>query len=146
MTRNSSINPGHGSGIILVSSCLVGLCTRYDGQSKPSRDCLAQLRGRTWIPVCPEQLGGLATPRAPADLIGGDGAAVLDGRATVVTRDGQDVTEAFVRGAQQCLAIARQQDITCAYLKADSPSCGSGAQPGVTAALLGRHNIRVREF
>ncbi len=133
-------------GIILVSSCLVGLCTRYDGRSKPSSACLAQLRGRTWIPVCPEQLGGLPTPRSPADLTGGDGAGVLDHRARVITREGRDVTDAFIRGAEQCLAIARQQDITRAYLKADSPSCGSGTKPGVTAALLMRHNIRITEF
>ncbi|MDH4317629.1 MAG: DUF523 domain-containing protein, partial [Desulfobulbaceae bacterium] len=86
------------SGVVLVSACLVGMCTRYDGKVKPSTGCMEELRGQVWIPVCPEQLGGLPTPRPAADLVGGDGVAVLAGRAAVITKEGRDVTESFVRG------------------------------------------------
>ena len=134
------------SEIFLVSSCLVGLCTRYDGQTKPSSACLEQLSGHHWIPVCPEQLGGLPTPRSPADLVGGDGHDVLTGKATIITRDGQDVTRHFIRGAEQCLAIAREQRIKTAYLKRGSPSCGLHPRKGVTAALLLQHGIKIIEF
>ena len=89
--------------IYLVSACLVGLCTRYDSRLKPDEECIRKLSGRHWVPVCPEQLGGLPTPRAPADLVGGDGNDVLAGRARVVTRDGVDVTSHFIGGARQCL-------------------------------------------
>ncbi|MCI5141219.1 MAG: DUF523 domain-containing protein, partial [Candidatus Electrothrix sp. ATG1] len=63
----------------LISCCLVGLCTRYDGQSKPDKYCLKYLKDFIYIPVCPEQLGGLPTPRPPAELNGGDGMDVLTG-------------------------------------------------------------------
>jgi len=131
---------------ILVSSCLVGLCTRYDGQIKPSEECLEQLRGHTWIPVCPEQLGGLPTPRPAADLVGGDGTAVLDGWAAVITKDGEDVTANFIRGAAQCLEVVRAQGVRLAFLRAKSPSCGLGPLKGVTAAMLEKNGVELREF
>lgn len=62
--------------IVLVSACLTGLRTRYDGRSKTSTACLQRLEGAIWLPVCPEQLGGLATPRCAANLIGGNGAEI----------------------------------------------------------------------
>ena len=86
--------------------------------------------------MCPEQLGGLPTPRIAADLVGGDGHDVLAGRAQVVTKNGRDVTKNFILGAKQVLEIARQQKIAKVYLKARSPSCGLTPQIGVTAALL----------
>ena len=132
--------------IFLVSACLTGLCTRYDGQSKPSSACLEKLAGHAWIPVCPEQLGGLPTPRTAADLVGGDGNDVLAGRASVVDRLGNDVTSPFVQGARQCLAIAQAQNITVALLKARSPSCGLTPATGVTAALLSANGIQVIEY
>lgn len=132
--------------ILLVSACLTGLCTRYDGLSKPSAACMEHLAGRNWIPVCPEQLGGLPTPRTAADLTGGDGFAVLAGQASVIDREGRDVTEQFIRGAEQCLAIARARNITVALLKAGSPSCGLTPATGVTAALLSANGIRVVEY
>ena len=81
-------------------------------------------------------MGGLPTPRTPADLIGGDGHDVLGGRAKVVNRDGLDVTANFIIGARQILEIARQQGITKVFLKAGSPSCGLTPRIGVTVALL----------
>lgn len=132
---------------ILVSACLVGLRCRYDGQCKPSPACMAALAGRTWLPVCPEQQGGLPTPRPPAELSGGDGHAVLAGRARVLRRDGRgDVTEEFIRGARQVLIVARAQAVELALLKASSPSCGLWPRPGVLAALLLAHGIETRQF
>ncbi len=131
--------------IVLVSACLTGLRTRYDGRSKTSTACLQRLDGTIWLPVCPEQLGGLPTPRCAADLIGGDGAEVLRGRATVICRDGSDVTHQFITGAKQVLAIARSQPVSSICLKARSPSCGVSAL-GVTAALLVEHGFTLEEF
>jgi len=157
----------------LVSACLAGLCTRYDGRSKPDRTCLALLEKMDWLPVCPEQLGGLPTPRTPADMYmkarlfpclttatftpfvvpasgmrvtGGDGHDVLAGRAAVIDRNGVDVSKQFILGARQVLAIARAQNINLALLKSGSPSCGVSGRPGVTAALLQEHGIECREF
>lgn len=130
----------------LVSSCLIGLCTRYDGRSKPDTACLQALRDFHYIPVCPEQLGGMPTPRTAADLTGGDGMDVLKGRAVVITRDGLDVSREFIAGARAVLHIAQAQDIKLAMLKAKSPSCGMTPVLGVTAALLGEHGIRIIEF
>jgi uncharacterized protein YbbK (DUF523 family) len=130
----------------LVSSCLIGLCTRYDGCSRPDSRCLTRLRHCHYIPVCPEQLGGLATPRIAADLTDGDGEAVLDGRARVISKEGADVTRQFLAGAEAVLQIAQGQNIRLALLKARSPSCGMTPQLGVTAALLHRHGIRLIEF
>jgi len=130
----------------LVSACLVGLCTRYDGKSKADTECLQYLAKRPWIPLCPEQLGGLPTPWTPADLCGGNGHDVLRGQAAVLDKNGRDVSVCFVRGARQVLAIARAQHITEALLKGRSPSCSLQAPVGVTAALLLEHNITCREF
>ena len=130
----------------LVSACLVGLCTRYDGQIKTTRDYPAPMRAMTWIPVCPEQLGGLPTPREAADIVGGDGADVLAGTAQVITTSGLDVTAEFIRGARQVLHIARLQNTSTACLKARSPSCAVHGRMGVTAALLQSAGIELIEL
>ena len=102
---------------VLVSFCLLGAQCRYDGQCKPPLAELARLQARVdLIPICPEQLGGLATPRPPAERRG----------SRVVTASGLDVTEAYARGAQQVLQLARQFSCRAAILKAKSPACGSG--------------------
>ncbi len=139
-------NTSTASRPYLVSACLLGLPTRYDGTSRPCPTCRAELAGRNWVPVCPEQLGGLPTPRPPADLVGGDGKAVLAGRARVVTRSGVDVTDQFLRGAEMVLTLARELQVTGAFLKGGSPSCGCGRILGVTAALLQSEGFMVREF
>lgn len=132
--------------LYIVSACLVGLKTRYDCQVKASSECMDALEGALWIPVCPEQLGGLSTPREPADLIDGDGFDVLEGMAKVIARNGKGVTKEFLSGAQQVLAIAEQQEVEAVYLKSKSPSCGLTPKIGVTAALLKKEGFLVREF
>ena len=103
---------------ILVSACLLGIPCRYDGAGKadPAIEKLRQ-GGHTLIPVCPEILGGLPTPRPPAERL-------PDGR--VVTREGKDVTAEYRSGAEQALALARKQGCVLAVLKERSPSCGRG--------------------
>lgn len=130
----------------LVSACLLGLCTRYDGRTKTHHQCLAQITGTICIPICPEQLGGLPTPREAADIVGGDGTSVLAGTAGVFTKSGIDVTAEFIRGAEQVLQIATLQNVSMAFLKARSPSCAVTGKTGVTAALLRSAGIILTEF
>lgn len=132
--------------IYLVSACLAGLCSRYDGQTRPHPGCRQYLQNGIWIPFCPEQMGGLATPRTAADLTHGDGNAVLTGRARVITRDGVDVSRQFIKGAEQSLLLAQSQPVTAILLKSRSPSCGVSGTTGVTAALLQRHGFLLVEF
>ena len=141
---------------ILVSRCLLGHRVRYDGGAHGPYDLLQQWldEGRV-VALCPEVAGGLPTPRPPAEIAGGQGAQVLDGRLPVLTIDGADVTAAFVAGAQQALELVQAHGIRLALLKARSPSCGnlenydgsfSGvrvAGEGVTAALLRRAGVQV---
>lgn len=147
--------PPNSKRVVAVSACLLGERCRYDGRDKLDDALVAALRaeGATIVPVCPEVLGGLSTPRPAAEIRGGDGGDVLDGRARVVVKDsGRDVTEEYLRGARAALAIARGAGATEAVLKERSPSCGSsevhrdgGPKPGegVAAALFRRHGIRV---
>ncbi len=132
--------------MFLVSACLLGLETRYDLKTKSDPKILKLAKGQLLVPICPEQLGGLPTPRPPAQIIGGNGLDVLMGTASVVDEDGRDVTREFIRGAQQVLRIARLLDIEKAYLKAKSPSCGYRMVLGVTAALLVSSGISVVEI
>lgn len=102
---------------ILVSACLLGVRCRYDGASKPNAAVLKLMERHTLIPVCPEQLGGLATPRPPAERQGD----------AVRTQSGTDVTEQYCRGAEEALRLCRIYGCEAAVLKERSPSCGSGA-------------------
>ncbi len=141
--------------MILVSACLVGCRCRYDQGAKPHDPVIVLVREGKAVPVCPEQMGGLPTPRLPAEIIGGDGDDVLDGRARVVNAAGEDVTDQFLAGAREALRMAEAAGAKAAVLKERSPSCGSAAiydgtfqgavRPGqgVTAALLRRHGIAV---
>ncbi|MFT5727289.1 MAG: hypothetical protein ACI8PB_001424 [Desulforhopalus sp.] len=131
--------------VYLISSCLLGLCTRYDGKIKFYPETLKKLHDAILIPVCAEQLGGLSTPREAADLTNGDGNDVINAKAVVVTKSGNDVTAAFIQGAEQVLKIAQMQNVSTAILKARSPSCGVSGNIGVTAALLQKHNIETIE-
>ena len=143
------------SEIYLVSACLLGVPCAYDGQGRLVEPLLALTTLGYVAPICPEVAGGLPIPRPPAEIVGGDGADVLDGRARVVTVAGEDVTAAYVRGAERALAATARHGITVAILKQRSPSCGSThihdgthsgtlkAGQGVTTALLRRHGVAV---
>ncbi|MCL6450941.1 MAG: DUF523 domain-containing protein [Acetobacteraceae bacterium] len=146
-------DPGRAPGAVLVSACLLGLCCRYDGGSCPDDGVRKRARRERLVPFCPEQLGGLSTPRPPARLVGGDGVDVLEGRAWVQDADGRDVTAAFLRGAEQALLLARAVGADRAWLKDLSPSCGVArvhgeggtTRPGmgVAAAALARSGLKV---
>lgn len=141
---------------VLVSACLLGQPVRYDGRSSGHPDLLQrwQSEGRV-VPLCPEVAGGLATPRAPAEIPGGQGSAVLDGHTQVITVDGENVSAQFLAGAQRALELVRRHRISIAVLKSGSPSCGnvqtydgtfSGSKvsgEGVTTALLRREGVLV---
>ena len=142
---------------LLVSACLLGRPVRYDGQAKPlSEQDWRRLRQKfDLIAACPECMGGLPTPRPPAELRGGDGTAALRGQAGVITATGEDVSAAFIDGAGQALDLAQAHGCRQALLKANSPSCGdrriydgrfSGTLKdgeGVTASLFRQAGIVV---
>jgi uncharacterized protein YbbK (DUF523 family) len=141
---------------ILVSACLLGTCCNHEGRAslRPRVQRLAD--GARLVPVCPEVVGGLTTPRAAAEISGGDGSNVLAGTAAVVAADGTDVTAAYIRGAAAAVDLARATGATRAVLKARSPSCGaveiydgSGTRTlrpgaGVTAAALRAAGVTVQ--
>jgi len=138
--------------IVLVSACLLGVNCRYDGSHAYCPEVFDELWRSHFIPVCPEQLGGLPTPRTPANIEGGDGRDVLRGRAKVINRGGEDVTAAFLKGAQETLLIAQLVRAKKAILRNHSPSCGCQAVyqgkklvkgAGVTAALLAESSLEV---
>lgn len=101
---------------LLVSACLLGVGCRYDGKSNQLPQYKRLLKEHTCIPICPEQLGGLPTPRCPAERLGGK----------IVTEDSRDVTEQFLRGTAEALRLCDLYHCKAALLKERSPSCGSG--------------------
>ena len=130
---------------ILVSACLLGCPCRYDGTAKADPRVLALMERHTLIPVCPEQLGGLPTPRLPSERREGG----------VFDRGGKDVTAQYRQGAEEVLRLARLYGCTHAVLKERSPSCGSGQiydgsfshvlvpGSGVAAELMAQNGITV---
>jgi len=138
--------------MILVSACLTGIRSRYDGRHSLSQEIQERLSSAEWVAVCPEQLGGLHTPRPSAGIEGGTGTDVLAGRTRVKTAEGIDVTSAYIQGAEAVLEIAQRFDVTTCFLKDRSPSCGVSSVvdqnepvdgPGVCAALLLQHGFVV---
>lgn len=124
--------------MLIVSACLLGIRSRYDGKSKPNRDIIDLARHKVLIPVCPEQLGGLPTPRLSSEIEAHcTGFDVLSGKGRVLAGNGAiDVSEAFIKGAQQILIIAKLVRAERCILKSKSPSCGVSNIVGVTAAAL----------
>lgn len=132
---------------LLISACLLGIACRYDGLSKPlDAEIIEQLRKRYHlIPICPEIMGGLPTPRIPSEIS-------PDGR--VLRKDGGDVTENYIRGAREALRLAEIFHCKTALLKERSPSCGTGKiyngtfsktltdGNGIAAELLQKNGIR----
>ncbi|MTI49505.1 MAG: DUF523 domain-containing protein [Firmicutes bacterium] len=105
----------------IVSACLAGVSCRYDGKDNLIEEIEELVKVGKAILVCPEQLGGLTTPRNPAEII-----KCKDGSSRVLNNKGQDVTKSFLKGAQETLRIAEIAGVNTAILKARSPSCGFG--------------------
>lgn len=155
MPKEPSLTPNTAGEPVVVSACLAGRRCRFDGSANPDDEVARLVADGRAVLVCPEVDGGLGTPRPRAEITGGDGRAVLEGRARVVTKGGRDVTDAYVRGARSALEAARRTGASRAILKARSPSCGAGAVydgsfsgelvegDGVTAALLAAHGVEV---
>lgn len=140
----------------LISACLLGIKCAWDGKDIYRSDKLIQLlKSQVLVPVCPEQLGGLKTPRAPQEIQGGTGQDVLDGKCKVLNINGEDVTQEFITGAEEALKIIKLFRIEEFIGKSRSPSCGCGQiydgtfshtlvqGDGVTTALLKRNGIKV---
>ncbi len=136
---------------VLVSACLLGRRCRYDGRHSEDEALSRELsaKGERAVAFCPEEEGGLGTPR-PRAWIRRSAAAVLDGTGRVVTEEGHDVTKGFLHGAQRALEVCREQGINRAYLKERSPSCGVRNThvdgelvqgPGLTAEVLRREGV-----
>ena len=130
---------------IIVSACLWGVSCRYDGNSKPCREVISLKEKYNLIPVCPEIMGGLPTPRLSSEIRG----------ELVVMKDGSDVTKEYKRGAEEVLRLAQMFECKIAVLKENSPSCGCGKiydgtfsrklidGNGITAGLLLKNGIKV---
>lgn len=141
--------------MILVSACLCGVNCKYSGGNNLNEKAVKLLEDGKALLVCPEQLGGLTTPRVPSEIVGGSGVDVLNGKAKVMSKEGKDVTEEFVKGAEETLALAKTVKAEYVILKAKSPSCGNGIiyaghfngdlreGEGVTTALLKKHGFKV---
>lgn len=112
------------SPVILVSACLLGVACRYNGVSRKQDNVISFLKGKRFVPICPESLSGLPVPREPAEFDQGDGTTVRSGKSRILLADGADVTEAFLRGAAESLKISRLVGASEAVLKDHSPSCG----------------------
>lgn len=131
--------------IILCSACLLGIKCRYDNKTKPNKKIIKLAKKEILIPICPEQLGGLPTPREPAEQKG----------KKVITNSGKDVTKNFKKGAREVLKIAKILGVKKAILKQKSPSCGCGQiydgtfsgkiikGDGITTSLLKKNSIEV---
>ena len=140
--------------MILVSACLLGINCKYNGDNNKSEKIEEYLKDKKFILVCPEQLGGLPTPRIPSEIIG-ESLNILNNNRVVIDKNGNDVTSQFIKGAQETLQIAKKLNIKKAILKDGSPSCGvnyiydgkfNGTKikgMGLTAQLLKESSIDV---
>lgn len=133
----------------IVSACLVGINCKYDGKNNYNKEIEKLVYDGQAIPLCPEVMGGLSTPRIPSEII------VIDGEERIISKEGIDVTSEFLLGAKKTLEIAQILNIKTAILQKRSPSCGvheiyDGSHTnkiikgeGITTKLLKKHNINV---
>ncbi len=137
--------------MILVSACLIGINCRYDGSNSFNDGVIKKIKEERFIPVCPEQLGGLPTPRPSASIQNGTGIDVIEAISKVDDANGRDVTKEFLKGAQEALKVAKLLGVQKAILKENSPSCGvnftnSNSKkvkgPGVFTAMLKQEGIK----
>jgi len=137
--------------VILISACLIGINCRFDGSNTINDAIIKEIKDEGFIPVCPEQLGGLSTPRPSASIQNGTGFDVIGSSSKVIDINGRDVTREFLKGAQEALKIAKLLRVQKAILKENSPSCGVNFTsssfkkikgPGVFTALLRNEGIK----
>jgi uncharacterized protein YbbK (DUF523 family) len=141
--------------MILISSCLAGIDCNYKGESKPNNKLIELIKKGKAIPICPEQLGGLPTPRSGARILSGNGLDVINNKTKLITDKGEDVTNEYIRGANEVLKLAKLLNASAIILKQGSPSCGCGKTQGgkrerklvngdgVAVALLKKNGIKV---
>jgi uncharacterized protein YbbK (DUF523 family) len=141
--------------MIIVSACLCGINCKYSGGNNINEKVVELLKSGKALPLCPEQLGGMSTPRPPHEISKGNGEDVLNGTAKVIDKMGTDNSIAFIRGAEETLKAAFQCGAKIAILKSKSPSCGLGMiydgtftgtlkeGNGVTCEILMRNGIKV---
>lgn len=139
----------------LVSACLCGVDCKYNGKNNLNEKCLKLLREGKAILVCPEQMGGLTTPRIPSEVIGCSKDIIECNKGKVLDKEGNDVSIQFIKGAEEALKIAKESGIKKAILKEGSPSCGSSfiydgsfsskkiKGEGITTYLLRKEGIKV---
>lgn len=135
--------------MILISACLCGVNCKYNGKNNLNEECLELLKKGEAILVCPEQMGGLETPRNPSEI------KIIDGEVKVFMNDGTDVTENYKRGAEEVLKLAKELNVKKAIFRKKSPSCGCGEiydgtftntltkGNGITTSLLLENSIEV---
>lgn len=139
----------------IVSACLIGKNCFYDGSSRKNPRIIDLLDTGEAIALCPEELGGLKTPRSPCEIFAGDAVDVLRGKAYIFNKEGKDITISIIKGSREFLNIAKECGVKKAILKARSPCCGRGkiydgtfanklrSGNGVAAELLQRNGIEV---
>jgi uncharacterized protein YbbK (DUF523 family) len=136
----------------IVSSCLAGFRTRYDGGASADKDIIELVKNGKAIAICPEQLAGLGCPRAPISFNDCTGADVLDGKGTVSDSNGIDSSDILIKGAKEVLRIAQIYGVNKAILKDGSPSCGVTyiyscstrvKGRGITSEILSRNGIEI---
>ncbi|WP_455539548.1 DUF523 domain-containing protein [Terrisporobacter sp.] len=141
--------------MLIVSACLVGVNCKYNGENNDNNKVKEFLKDKQYVLICPEQLGGLTTPRKPSEINSIGGKEVLKGNSKVISCENKDVTENFIKGAKESLKIAKMFNCKQALLKESSPSCGCNliydgsfngkkiSGMGVTAALFNENGIEV---
>ena len=140
----------------LISACLLGIKCKYNGRSNLNKRAIKLFQKGNCLLACPEVCGGLPIPRIPCEILKGNGADVLKGKAKVFGKDGKDYTKYFIKGAKSSLLIAKPFKVKEAILKSRSPSCGKGKiydgtfsgklkkGEGVFTALLKKNKIKVK--
>lgn len=110
--------------VIAISACLMGSKCRYNGSSALNNELFELVKNRSVLLFCPELLANLPTPRAPVEIVGGNGYDVIKGQAMVMDKDGINMTEAFMGGAQRAVDLFKKHTVSAVILKERSPSCG----------------------
>lgn len=141
--------------MILISACLCGLNCKYNGGNNLNEPLLNILKAGKALLICPEQMGGLQTPRKPCEIVGGTSKDVLEGKARVLNTAGEDRSKEFLKGAYETLKLAKTINAEYVVLKSKSPSCGADmiydgsfsgklkAGSGITAQLLINNGFKV---